>query len=720
MENYNITEKEEKDNQYYSEGKKAYKEKNWLEAIEYLEKSLKFEGKYYKTYFILGKCYLNIHKQEKAEELFKEVINLNQKDEYARLELGKLYTKQGKEKEAEKLFKEYIELDQKGQHPRLELGKLYVKQGKEKEAENLFKECIELDQKGLHSRLELGKLYAKQGKEKEAEELFKKVINLNQKDEYARLELGKLYAKQGKEKEAEKLFKECIELNQENVYARLELGKLYAKQGKEKETEKLFKERIKLVPKDTYARLEFGRLYAKKGKEKEVEKLFKQCIELDSKDTYAKLELGKLYAKQGKEKEAEKLLKECIQLDRKNVHARLELGKLYVKQGKERKAEKLFKDCIELNQKDMYARLELGKLYEKQGKDEDAEELFNEVIEIDSKDVYARLELRKIYRKQKEKKSIDMLFLEKKGENKKLQHIEDLKIREKIYLQKITEDDIVAIKQLLEQHKDEKEIYLVLIAVYERMGQKQNALNVIKRMQQNGIEVKGISIIKERIKSNKAQIYDMTKWDELIGWNVSPIEYKEENNITIENKKEEKLLDKEIPRSTEKENRGKKLESSNIEEKNKYIIQKGIKQESKGNTKTSSTSRVKENKEKQAQKIGETIRENTKSAVNKIGITYYAKMRLCSDKAEDIYKEAERVRKYIKKYDKLQSILECSEQNKRAKMELMLVLINEGYSNIVETEYPAEYKFINSLVEEYKKKEKTADVVKKEIDEYCL
>ena len=517
MENYNITEKEEKDNQYYSEGKKAYKEKNWLEAIEYLEKSLKFEGKYYKTYFILGKCYLNIHKQEKAEELFKEVINLNQKDEYARLELGKLY------------------------------------------------------------------------------------------------------------------------------------------------------------------------------------------------------------AKQGKEKEAEKLLKECIQLDRKNVHARLELGKLYVKQGKERKAEKLFKDCIELNQKDMYARLELGKLYEKQGKDEDAEELFNEVIEIDSKDAYARLELRKIYRKQKEKKSIDMLFLEKKGENKKLQHIEDLKIREKIYLQKITEDDIVAIKQLLEQHKDEKEIYLVLIAVYERTGQKQNALNVIKRMQQNGIEVKGISIIKERIKSNKAQIYDMTKWDELIGWNVSPIEYKEEeNNTTIENKEEEKLLDKEIPRSTEKENRGKKLESSNIEENNKYIIQKGIKQESKGNTKTSSTSRVKENKEKQAQKIGETIRENTKSAVNKIGITYYAKMRLCSDKAEDIYKEAERVRKYIKKYDKLQSILECSEQNKRAKMELMLVLINEGYSNIVETEYPAEYKFINSLVEEYKKKEKTADVVKKEIDEYCL
>ena len=539
MESYNFTER--KNNKYYSAGMKEYHNKNWLKAIEYLEKSLELEEKYYRTYFTLGKCYLNIHKKGKAEKLFKE--------------------------------------------------------------------CIELDQKGLHPRLELGKLYAKQGREEEAEKLFKEVINLNQKDEYVRLELGKLYAKQGKEDKAEKLFKEVIELDSKNEYARLELGKLYEEQGREEE------------------------------------------------------------------------------------------------------AEKLFKEVINLNQKDEYARLELGKLYEEQGREKEAEELFKEVINLNQKDEYARLELGKLYAKQEEKKC----------ENKKLQHIEDLKIRDKIYLQKITEDDIEAIKQLLEQHKDEKEIYLVLIAVYERMGQKQNALNVIKRMQQNGLEVKGISIIKERIKSNKAQIYDMTKWDELIGWNVSPIEYKEEeNNTTIENKEEEKLLDKEIPRSTEKENRGKKLKSSNREENNKYIIQKGIKQESKGNTKTSSTSRVKENKEKQAKKIGETIRENTKSAVNRIGLTYYAKMRLCSDKAEDIHKETERVRKYIKKYDKLQSILECSEGNKRAKMELMLVLINEGYSNIVENEYLDEYKFINSLVEEYKKREKTADVVKKEIDEYCL
>ena len=113
MESYNFTERKEKNNKYYSVGMKEYHNKNWLKAIEYLEKSLNLEEKHYRTYFTLGKCYLNIHKKGKGEELFKEVIELDSKNVYARLELGKLYAKQGREKEAEKLFKECIELDQK-------------------------------------------------------------------------------------------------------------------------------------------------------------------------------------------------------------------------------------------------------------------------------------------------------------------------------------------------------------------------------------------------------------------------------------------------------------------------------------------------------------------------------------------------------------------------------------------------------------------------------
>ena len=110
MESHNFTERKEKNNKYYSAGMKEYYNKNWLKAIEYLEKSLNLEEKHYRTYFTLGKCYLNIHKKGKAEELFKECIELNQKDVYARLELGKLYAKQERDRKSPRLNSSHLKL----------------------------------------------------------------------------------------------------------------------------------------------------------------------------------------------------------------------------------------------------------------------------------------------------------------------------------------------------------------------------------------------------------------------------------------------------------------------------------------------------------------------------------------------------------------------------------------------------------------------------------
>ena len=198
------------DNLDYSLGMKAYKERKWQTAINYLEKAYT-KDRYYRTAFTIGKCYSRIRNNRVAEKYYNETIQLDSKNVYARLELGKLYAKRGKEKEAEKLYKECMELDPKNVHARLELGKIYAKQGKEKEAEKLFKEYMELDSKNVHARLELGKLYAKQGKEKEAEKLFKEYMELDPKNVHARLELGKLYAKQGKDKESAKMYDYIIQ-----------------------------------------------------------------------------------------------------------------------------------------------------------------------------------------------------------------------------------------------------------------------------------------------------------------------------------------------------------------------------------------------------------------------------------------------------------------------------------------------------------------------------
>lgn len=63
---YVVTKNENiRQNRYYSAGMKAYKEKRWREAIQYLEKSIKEEGEYYRAVFTLGKCYSRIKKKHR-------------------------------------------------------------------------------------------------------------------------------------------------------------------------------------------------------------------------------------------------------------------------------------------------------------------------------------------------------------------------------------------------------------------------------------------------------------------------------------------------------------------------------------------------------------------------------------------------------------------------------------------------------------------------------
>ena len=107
MKNYKVGERKGKYNQYYSAGMKEYREKNWKKAIENLEKSLQYEERHYRTCFTLGKCYLKVRKDQEAEKMFKECIELDKSNTYARLELGRLYALQGKNEKSSKMY-EYI------------------------------------------------------------------------------------------------------------------------------------------------------------------------------------------------------------------------------------------------------------------------------------------------------------------------------------------------------------------------------------------------------------------------------------------------------------------------------------------------------------------------------------------------------------------------------------------------------------------------------------
>ena len=116
--------------------------------------------------------------------------------------------------------------------------------------------------------------------------------------------------------------------------------------------------------------------------------------------------------------------------------------------------------------------------------------------------------------------------------------------------------------------------------------------------------------------------------------------------------------------------------------------------------------------------ISSTLSNSLTKIIDEINRYYYVKMQ--PDKKTGKIEHNER-EKYIKKYDKMQNILLSKSDNKRAQMELMLVLINEGYRDEVKVEFPKEdYELIDKLIKEYYDKKVKPEEAKKQIDDYCI
>ncbi len=525
-------------------------------------------------------------------------------------------------------------------------GLALFKARKYKEAKEYFESSIEAKGSSYKKSIFfLGKIYIIEKKLKKAEEELEKYIELDKdRHPHGRLELGRLYVKEGEYEKAKEEFKKCIEINANDTHARLELGRVYVKVEAYEEAEEEFNRYIELdKDQSPHGRLELGRLYEAEGEYEKAEEEFEKCIEIDKdRHPHGRLELGRVYVLEGAYEKAKEEFEECIQIDEYNVHARLELGRLYVKVGEYEKAKGEFEECIERNPKDSYAKEQLKRLNDIQYEDEERDKILT----------------------QNEKKEIEDIF-NKQIEEKEVGNDTLSKIRDKIKHGTIKTEDI----KELEAEKEKigaRQYYLIQIAINARLGNKEEGLRIIKQMEREGLKDKTTNKIKEELKSKRKSIYDLGKWDEIIGWD------------TVITECEEKEM-KESKKEIEEEENGKK--------------------ELKEETAERSTKKV-----KNIVTIEETMSERLRKTVDEIKMKYYAKQN-----------------KYIERYDKLETILGSSTENKRAQMELMMILINEGYKKTVEETFPEEdYRVINEMIEEYKNRKIEETEFKQKLDEYCI
>lgn len=268
-------------------------------------------------------------------------------------------------------------------------------------------------------------------------------------------------------------------------------------------------------------------------------------------------------------------------------------------------------------------------------------------------------------------------------------------IRNKIHGKVVNYDDIELLKSI-QNNISSKTYNLILAAIYERMGQKSNAIKILKDLPERDGKINEII---NGLKCKKSMYYDLGKWDAVIGWFteksmnqvpfVEPVIKKKENNIPINIAPQEKQVN--IVKTEEKRV---------ITEKPKININQQIQNSSNELIKTEyQKSKPKNKTVKKEKKISENnqinntiyacMNEEYKKAIYKVKLDLYSKMK--------IYGKGKKI---LSIYDNLEKSLLASTTNEKALDNILIILISEGFDTLVERDYPEKYELFSELIDE--------------------
>ncbi|MEW6679631.1 MAG: DUF2723 domain-containing protein [bacterium] len=148
------------------------------DGIFCLKEAIKIDPNKTSSFYNLGILYRDSGKLDKAEEIFKEMIN-KFKGADGHYGLGMVYQKKNRLDDAIKEYKEAISLDPKKIFIYHSLGSVYLEKGMFKEAIQAFQDSLKISPDDPNSYYNLGVTYWKAGRIEEAISAYKKVLELS-------------------------------------------------------------------------------------------------------------------------------------------------------------------------------------------------------------------------------------------------------------------------------------------------------------------------------------------------------------------------------------------------------------------------------------------------------------------------------------------------------------------------------------------------------------
>ncbi len=215
---------------YYSIGYQYYRMGKYNDAIRNLQRAIAESTQFRDAYVLLADCYTRIGMEDKAQETYKKLIDLDPAEgHYA---LGAFALKSGKYQEALNHFREALKHKKKFAKAYYGMGMVYEAMGDIETAIENYERAVKMKPKEGIFRKRLGKAYLAAGENEKAKKELEKAEKLLKKDIEVKEALAEVLFNLKDFVNAKKKYREVLQAQPQNVSALMKIGVIFEEQEK--------------------------------------------------------------------------------------------------------------------------------------------------------------------------------------------------------------------------------------------------------------------------------------------------------------------------------------------------------------------------------------------------------------------------------------------------------------------------------------------------------
>lgn len=333
---------------------------------------------------------------ERAEKYYDQLIALDKRNEYLRMEYAQVLVKYKRYEKALEQYNELIKLagrDTKKRATTLrDKGDVYERMGEPEKAVDTYRKAMRLMREGhwLHNELRHRVVDVYRGMDKLDELLTEYEKKWKYPDYDESMIMAKLYDELGKEDKALDYYERAIKKNRRKVDPRLKVIRILQRRGDDNKVVEAYKDLIRVARDQHRFQFELVQLYFRMGDRKKAERQLARIASRFRRDPQVYLELADTYMRYDMRDKAQKAYERLVRLDSKNESYILSLGEFYYRESELDKAKKTWKKILRSRLSKAEAHALLGETYAEHGMIDKGIQEYQKAIEVAPDDLTIR------------------------------------------------------------------------------------------------------------------------------------------------------------------------------------------------------------------------------------------------------------------------------------------------------------------------------------------